>query len=75
MRTDDWCKLSVGEKLKVENLAANNWSDIRVYIENGKNKAHKYGSLLVKFVLNGKEFQSMIPAHCSGYHKRKKNDC
>ena len=73
---DDWEKLSDVQKYKVQNLCGNNWEDIEVYLQDfddreGSEHKLNYGTILIMFKINGKEFDTTISQQCSGHSNRK----
>lgn len=75
---DDWEKLSYAECEKVRDLAANNWEDIQVFIQNFDKREGKhhnkcsYGTLLIKWRVGTREFQTVIARHDSGHMTKNK---
>lgn len=77
MWSDDWNKLSLAQQEKVRDLAGNNWTDIEVFLQEfddreGSETKLNYGTILIIFKINGKEFNTTISQQVNGKHKRRK---
>lgn len=71
---DDWDKLSTKQRLKVQGMCCNDWSNIKVFIQyfddrEGYRIKLEYPTLLLTYERNGKKYQSTISSQVNGKEK------